>query len=207
MPDFLERLRNGPPITADGGMGPLVSAAAPRTRCPEEANIRAPDTVVSVHLSFINAGAELIETNTFGANRQKLAARYLEDDFLRINEAGVKLARDARQVSGQEVFIAGSIGPLGEHEESWPEDYGPLFAEQAARTPDAVAVESSERRLTYRELDEQANRIAHYLKRNGVAPKMRFDGIVKVVVEFPGALPRRTRWPLRIAYIVMSENP
>src|SRR5207244_827269 len=128
---FLDRLREGPPIVADGGMGSLVSSAAPRLRCPEEANVRSPDTVVSVHLSFINAGAELIETNTFGANRPKLASRYLEDDFVRINEAGVKLARDARQVSGKEVFIAGSIGPLGEHEETWPEDRAPLFAEQA----------------------------------------------------------------------------
>src|SRR3954470_6252768 len=132
MASFLERLRDGPPITADGGTGTLVASAAPRLRCPEEANIRTPDTVVSVHLSFINAGAELIETNTFGANRRKLAARYLEDELQRINEAGVKLARDARQVSGKEVYIAGSIGPLGEHDEAWPEDHGPLFAEQAA---------------------------------------------------------------------------
>ena len=131
MASVLDRLRNGPPIVADGGMGPLLSAAAPRLRCPEEANLRAPDTVVSLHLSFINAGAELIETNTFGANRPKLAARYLEDDFAAINEAGVKLARDARQVSGREVFIAGSIGPLGENEEAWPEDRGPAFVEQA----------------------------------------------------------------------------
>jgi methionine synthase / methylenetetrahydrofolate reductase (NADH) len=131
MPGVLDRIRNGPPIVADGGMGPLVSAAVPRLRCPEEANLRAPDTVVSLHLSFINAGAELLETNTFGANRPKLAARYLEDDFAAINEAGVKLARDARQVSGREVFIAGSIGPVGENEEAWPEDRAPAFAEQA----------------------------------------------------------------------------
>ena len=128
---FLERLRDGPPIVADGGTGTLISAAAPRLRCPEEANVRAPETVVSLHVSFINAGAELIETNTFGANRAKLASRYLEEELVRINEAAVKLARDARQVSGREVFIAGSIGPLGEHEETWPEDRAPLFAEQA----------------------------------------------------------------------------
>jgi methionine synthase I (cobalamin-dependent) len=143
---FVDRLREGPPIVADGGMGSLVSAAAPRVRCPEEANIRAPDTVVSVHLSFIKAGAEMIETNTFGANRRKLASRYLEDELVRINEAGVKLARDARQVSGKEVLIAGSIGPLGEHEESWPEDRGPLFTEQAellaGRGVDLFAIET-----------------------------------------------------------------
>ena len=143
---FLDRLREGPPIVADGGTGTLVSAAAQRLRCPEEANIRAPDTVVSVHVSFINAGAELIETNTFGANRPKLATRYLEEELVRINETGVKLARDARQISGREVFIAGAIGPLGEHEETWPEDRGPLFAEQAqllaGRGVDLFAVET-----------------------------------------------------------------
>jgi homocysteine S-methyltransferase len=152
MANFLDRLRDGPPIVADGGMGSLISAASPRLRCPEEGNIRAPDTIVSVHLSFINAGAELIETNTFGANRSKLASRYLEDELQRINEAGVKLARDARQVSGKEVYIAGSIGPLGEHEEQWPEDHAPLFAEQAAllagRGVDLFTVE------TFFDLDE-----------------------------------------------------
>src|SRR3954470_21021858 len=131
MASFLERLRDGPPITADGGTGTLISAATPRLRCPEEANIRAPDTVVSVHLSFINAGAESKKKNKFGANRPKLAARFLEDELVRINEAAVKLARDARQVSGREIFIAGSIGPLGEHDETWPEERGPGFAEQA----------------------------------------------------------------------------
>ena len=143
---FLDRLREGPPIVADGGMGSLVSAAAPRLRCPEEANLRAPDTVVSVHLSFINAGAELIETNTFGSNRRKLASRYLEDELVRINEAGVKLARDARQVSGKEVLIAGSIGPLGEHGETRPDDRGPVFEEQAellaGRGVDLFAIET-----------------------------------------------------------------
>jgi methionine synthase / methylenetetrahydrofolate reductase (NADH) len=111
---FLERIEQGPTVVADGGMGALISAAVPRLRCPEEANIRAPDAVVSLHVSFINAGAELIETNTFGANRRKLAQHFLEDDFDRINSTAVKLARNAREVTGRDVFIAGSIGPLGE---------------------------------------------------------------------------------------------
>jgi len=111
---FLERLQNGPAIVADGGMGALLSAAVPRLRCPEEANLRAPDAVVSLHVSFINAGAELIETNTFGANRRKLGHHFLEDDLERINSVAVKLARDAREVTGRDVFVAGSIGPIGE---------------------------------------------------------------------------------------------
>src|SRR6059058_4358406 len=111
---FQERLETGPAIVGDGGMGALLSAAVPRLRTPEEANIRAPDAVVSLHVSFINAGADVIETNTFGANRRKLAAQFLEDDFERINSTAVKLARDAREIAGRDVFIAGSIGPLGE---------------------------------------------------------------------------------------------
>src|SRR5919202_469424 len=103
---LLKRLSDGPPIVADGGMGVLVSSAVPRLRCPEEANLKAPESVISLHASFIRAGAELIETNTFGANRRKLAAHYLEDELARINEAGVKLAREAREVSGRDVFVA-----------------------------------------------------------------------------------------------------
>jgi methionine synthase / methylenetetrahydrofolate reductase(NADPH) len=130
MSRFLERLRDGPPIVADGGMGALITAAVPRLRCPEEANIRAPEAVVSLHVGFINAGAELIETNSFGANRRKLAQHYLEDDLERINSAAIKLARDAREVAGKEVFIAGSIGPLGESAAS--RIRRELFAEQAS---------------------------------------------------------------------------
>ncbi len=127
---FEERLRTGPPIVADGGMGALLSGAVPRLRCPEEANLRAPESVVALHASFIRAGAELIETNTFGANRRKLAAYFLEDDLERINSTAVRLAREAREVSGEDVFIAGSIGPLGEVER-FDAAQSTLFSEQA----------------------------------------------------------------------------
>src|ERR1700747_3332565 len=99
---FLERLAHGPAIVADGGMGALLSSAVPRLRWPEEANLRAPEAVVSLHVSLSNAGAERIETNTFGANRRKLAHHFLEDELERFNSAGVKLARDAREVTGRE---------------------------------------------------------------------------------------------------------
>jgi homocysteine S-methyltransferase len=127
---FVERLRSGPAIVADGGTGALISSAVPRLRCPEEANLRAPESVVAVHVGYIRAGAELIETNTFGANRPKLAAHFLEDEFERINSTAVRLARDAREVSGQDVFIAGSIGPIGDVEPG-TYDRAELFAEQA----------------------------------------------------------------------------
>src|SRR6266536_476306 len=112
-------------------MGALISAAVPRLRCPEEANLRSPESVVSGHVGYIRAGAELIETNTFGANRPKLAASYLEDEFEKINSAGVRLAREAREMTGADVFIAGSIGPLGDVELR-PETRSELFAEQAS---------------------------------------------------------------------------
>ena len=128
---FEKRLEHGPPVVTDGGMGVLISSAVAGLRCPEEANLRSPESVVSLHASFISAGAELIETNTFGANRHKLRSRFLEEELEAINETGVKLAREARDVSGRDVFIAGSIGPLGELGGLAPAARGPIFAEQA----------------------------------------------------------------------------
>jgi len=152
---FLERLASGPPIVADGGMGALVSAAVPRLRTPEEANLRAPEVVVSLHVGYINAGAELIETNSFGGNRRKLARYFLEEDVEAINSAAVKLAREARDVSGRDVFIAGSIGPIGEPASSRLRH--DLFAEQATilegRGADLFMVE------TFYDLEELADAI------------------------------------------------
>jgi methionine synthase / methylenetetrahydrofolate reductase(NADPH) len=122
MSRFLERLASGGPIVADGGMGAVLASAVPRLRCPEEANLRAPESVIDVHLGYIRAGAELVETNTFGANRAKLAEHFLDDELEAINAAGVRLAREAREISGRDVFIAGSIGP----------DPGRGYAEQAS---------------------------------------------------------------------------
>jgi methionine synthase / methylenetetrahydrofolate reductase(NADPH) len=130
MSRFVARLAAGTPIVADGGTGALLASAVSRLRCPEEANLRAPDSVIDVHLGYIRAGADLIETNTFGANRTKLAQHFLEDEFAAINSAGVRLAREAREVSGRDVFIAGSIGPLGDAELHDMEPAA-LYAEQA----------------------------------------------------------------------------
>jgi len=156
MSRFLERLASGPPIVADGGMGALLTAAVPRIRTTEEANPRAPEAVISLHVGFINAGAELIETNTFGANRRKLAAHYLEDQLEEINGAAIKLARQARETTGRDVFIAGSIGPLGEA--AAPRVREELFAEQASvldgRGADLFMLE------TFYDLDELVDAIA-----------------------------------------------
>ena len=163
---FTARLHEGPPIVADGGMGSLLTAAVPRLRSPEEANLRAPEAVVSLHVSFINAGAELIETNTFGANRRKLAPHFLEDDFERINSTAVKLAREAREISGRDVFIAGAIGPIGEAATSRVRRE--LFAEQAAvlegRGADLFMLE------TFYDLDELVDAIERRAQRVSTLP-------------------------------------
>ncbi len=152
---FLERLKDGPIVVGDGGMGSLISAAVPRLRCPEEANIRAPEAVVSLHVSFINAGADLIETNSFGANRRKLAEHFLEDQLEEINSTAVKLARQARETTGRDVFIAGSIGPLGQAATARVRKE--LFAEQASvlegRGADLFMVE------TFYDLEEVADAV------------------------------------------------
>jgi methionine synthase I (cobalamin-dependent)/5,10-methylenetetrahydrofolate reductase len=128
----LERLSEDRLIVADGGTGALLTGAVPRLRAPEEANLKAPEAVVGVHLGFIRAGAELIETNTFGANRRKLSALLLDDRLEEIVQTGVKLAREARDVSGRPVLIAGAIGPLGDLEGSTgAENAYDVFAEQA----------------------------------------------------------------------------
>ena len=149
---FEERLASGAVVVGDGGMGVLVTSAVPRLRCPEEANLRAPESVVTLHTSFIRAGADMIETNTFGANRRKLAQHYLDDAVEQINSAGVKLAREAREVSGRDVFVAGSIGPLGDLGAVPAHERGAYFAEQArildGRGVDLFMVE------TFYDLDE-----------------------------------------------------
>jgi len=170
---FVERLSSGPPIVADGGTGALISSAVPRLRCPEEANLRAPEAVVSLHVGFINAGAELIETNTFGANRRKLASQFLEDDFERINSTAVKLAREAREITGREVYIGGSIGPLGEAAGSRLRRE--LFAEQATvlegRGADLFVVE------TFYDLEELTDAIEGVRSVSGlpIVALMTFD--------------------------------
>ena len=111
---FLARLRQEGPIICDGAMGTMLySLGVPANTCFDECNLTQPDLVRRVHEAYINAGAEIIETNTYGANRSKLAAFDLGDKVKKINIRGAKLAREVREVSGQPVFVAGAIGPLG----------------------------------------------------------------------------------------------
>src|SRR5580692_9960203 len=110
--DFNKRLENAV-LVADGAMGSMLFDTAGAQRCFEELNLTQAEAVFRVHQAYIQAGATIIETNTFGANRSKLAPLGLGDQVAAFNHRGVKIAREAREAAPHEVMIAGSIGPLG----------------------------------------------------------------------------------------------
>jgi methionine synthase / methylenetetrahydrofolate reductase(NADPH) len=131
--DFNERLKDAI-LVADGAMGSLLHESVGSQRCFDEVNSTEPEAVFRIHQSYIEAGAQIIETNTFGANRFKLAPLGLAHEVQRLNSLGVKIAREARESASREVLIAGSIGPLGlgvqaRHPE--PEEIREIFHEQA----------------------------------------------------------------------------
>jgi len=110
---FLERLNEGP-ILCDGGMGTLLyERGIPLDSCFDELNLTRPDLIVDIHREYIAAGAEIIETHSFGANRFKLEPHGLVERVREINRRAARNAREAREISGQPVLIAGSIGPTG----------------------------------------------------------------------------------------------
>ena len=111
---FLERLAFSP-LLADGAMGTVLHARGISFDHSFDAqNLEHPDLVRDIHRSYIAAGAELIETNTFGANFFRLSKFGLEEKVREINLRGAKLARDAREIEGREVYVGGSMGPLGQ---------------------------------------------------------------------------------------------
>jgi homocysteine S-methyltransferase len=81
--------------------------------CFDELNLTLPELVTDIHRAYIEAGAQLIETNTFGGNRYKLSEHGLEAELVRINQSAVTLARQAIEDSSKQILIAGSVGPLG----------------------------------------------------------------------------------------------
>ena len=131
--DFNDRLKDSI-LIADGAMGSMLHEAVGSVRCFDELNATEPEAVFRVHQAYIEAGAQIIETNTFGANRFKLAPLGLADEVQRLNSRGVKVAREAREAASREILIAGSMGPLGigvqaRHPE--PDQILAIFHEQA----------------------------------------------------------------------------
>ena len=119
------------PLLLDGAMGTLLfSRGVPQRACLDELVLTRTDLISSIHREYIEAGADAIETNTFGANRFRLLPYGLEKAAGRLNRKAAQLARDARETAGKDVLVAGSIGPLGPGNRPAPH---PGFARAAFR--------------------------------------------------------------------------
>jgi methionine synthase / methylenetetrahydrofolate reductase(NADPH) len=110
--DLLERSKV--PVLADGAMGTMLHGRGVHfDHCFDELNLSDPGHVAEIHREYIEAGAQIIYANTFGANRYKLAAHGLQDKIAEINRAGVELARRVVMATFKDVLVAGDVGPLG----------------------------------------------------------------------------------------------
>lgn len=111
---FLARITSGNPLLADGAMGTLLHARGiPLDASFDELNLKRPELVLEIHRAYVKAGADVIETNTFGANRHKLADHGLAERVAEVNRKGAELARLAASEAERKIFVAGSVGPLG----------------------------------------------------------------------------------------------
>jgi methionine synthase / methylenetetrahydrofolate reductase(NADPH) len=120
MTDRIREMFAGRTVLCDGAMGTTLYARGVFiNRCYDELNLSQPDLVRSIHDDYLQAGAELIETNTFGANAFRLLRYGFQDQVFAINKAGAEIARQAvRQIEDKQAgkaFVAGAIGPLGVH--------------------------------------------------------------------------------------------
>jgi methionine synthase I (cobalamin-dependent)/5,10-methylenetetrahydrofolate reductase len=125
-------------LVCDGAMGTMLYARGIfLNRSFDELNLTQPDLVAEVHQAYVRAGADVIETNTFGANRVKLGAFGLSERVHEINAQGAKIARHAAR---DQVYVAGAIGPLGIRVEPWGktgvDEAEEIFREQAAALVD-----------------------------------------------------------------------
>ena len=129
MNNFREFLQEDRVRVFDGAMGTMIyHKGVYINRSYDELNLSSPDLITDIHREYLKAGAEIIETNTFGASRLKLAQQGLDDRLAEINVAAVKLARKAIESAARhDAFIAGAISPLGVR----LEPYGPTSVDEA----------------------------------------------------------------------------
>jgi methionine synthase / methylenetetrahydrofolate reductase(NADPH) len=125
----LERLLDPSRISVfDGAMGTMLySKGVFINQCYDELNVRSPDLVRDIHRAYVKAGAEIIETNSFGANRLKLTQYGLQTQVREINRAAAAIAREVADEASRPVLVAGSVGPLGVR----IEPYGPTSVDEA----------------------------------------------------------------------------
>jgi len=128
MDQFREFIREDRVRVFDGAMGTMIySKGVYINRCYDELNLSGSDIVLAIHREYVKAGAEIIETNTYGASRLKLAQQGLDDKLAEINVTAAKLARKAAREAHHDVFVAGAISPLGVR----IEPYGPTSVDEA----------------------------------------------------------------------------
>ncbi|MGO4880856.1 MAG: bifunctional homocysteine S-methyltransferase/methylenetetrahydrofolate reductase [Bryobacteraceae bacterium] len=200
-------------MVADGAMGTMLYARGVFiNRCFDELNISTPDMVRQIHQEYVKAGAEILETNTFGANRMRLGAFGFAEKLRAINQAGVRLAREAAR---EHAFVAGAIGPLGAH----IEPLGPTsFAEARAifREQAQTLLEAGVDLLileTFGYLDEM--REALFAAREAAGPDMTI--VAQVTIDDNGNLPDGTEtevfaralneWPADVVGVNCSVGP
>jgi homocysteine S-methyltransferase len=210
--EFRSRLKSKI-IVADGAMGTMLySKGIFINRCFDELNLSAPQLVKEIHQEYVKAGCEFIETNTFGANRIRLASFGFAEKLKIINHTGVRLAREA---SGTQAFVAGALGPLGAKIEPLGpisyEETRAIFREQADALTDAgvdlLVLE------TFYELSEL--REAIFACREAAGPDMVI--IAQLTVEDDGSLRDGTnivtytrsleQWPVDVIGINCSAGP
>ncbi|HWD98977.1 MAG TPA: bifunctional homocysteine S-methyltransferase/methylenetetrahydrofolate reductase [Bryobacteraceae bacterium] len=200
-------------IVADGAMGTMLYAKGIFiNRCFDELNLSSPLLVKEIHQEYVRSGAEVLETNTFGSNRVRLGTFGFAEKLRAINEAGVRLAREA---AGERAFVAGAIGPLGTR----IEPLGPMsFAEARAvfREQAEALVNAGVDLLvieTFYELNEL--REAIYAAREAAGPNMAI--IAQVTVNDDGTLRDGTStenftrslndWPVDVIGVNCSAGP
>jgi methionine synthase I (cobalamin-dependent)/5,10-methylenetetrahydrofolate reductase len=210
--EFRHKLESGL-VVADGAMGTMLYGKGIFiNRCFDELNLASPQMIREVHQEYVKAGAEIIETNTFGGNRLRLTAFGLGEKLKAINEAGVRLAREA---AGEKAFVAGAMGPLGAQIEplgaiSFAEARD-IFKEQAevlvGAGVDLLVLE------TFYELPEL--REAIFAARAAAGPEMVI--IAEVAVDDDGHLrdgtttqtftSRLNEWPADVIGVNCSDGP
>jgi methionine synthase / methylenetetrahydrofolate reductase (NADH) len=200
-------------IITDGAMGTMLYAKGIFiNRCFDELNLSAPQVVKEVHQEYVKAGAEVIESNTFGCNRIRLGAFGFAEKLIPIVNAGVRLAREA---AGERAFVAGAIGPLGAPiEPLGPLSFGEareIFKEQA----DALVAAGIDLMILETFYDLSELREAIFAAREAAGPEMVI--VAQVTVEDDGRMRDGTstevftrslnEWPVDVIGVNCSAGP
>lgn len=188
----LDEILDGRLLIGDGAMGTLLADRGVGYGHPyARANLTHPEVVAGLHDEYVRAGARVIETNTFAANRFKLSAHELEESVAEVNVEGARLARRAADANGEEVLVLGAIGPLGRsltpvghvHQD----EARSVFLEQAQALleggVDALVLE------TFTDLQEM--KLAHEAVRSLGAPVLAYKTFVEDGETLSEGLPER----------------